>query len=86
METQLFGNMNEDEEFEYDHTLVDNSIAQDGDKENSSVVEKNSNMCKDVVIEMELMQLQVENDLFEDVELQRELQHALDVLIDEYEC
>ena len=29
--------------------------------------------------------MQVENDLHEDVELQSELQHALDVLIDEHE-
>ena len=31
------------------------------------------------------MQSQVENDLHEDVELQSELQHAWDVLIDEHE-
>ena len=31
------------------------------------------------------MQLHVENDLHENVELQSELQHALDVLIDEHE-
>jgi hypothetical protein len=42
-------------------------------------------MCKDVVIETELMQLQVVNDLHEDAELQSELQHALDVLIDKHE-
>ena len=29
--------------------------------------------------------MQIENDLYEDAELQSELQHALDVLIDEHE-
>ena len=42
-------------------------------------------MCKDVVIETKLMQLHVENDLHEDVELQSELRHATNVLIDEHE-
>jgi hypothetical protein len=42
-------------------------------------------MCKDVVTKMELMQLQGDNGLYEDVELQSELRHALDVLIDEHE-
>jgi hypothetical protein len=41
--------------------------AQDGDKEDYSIGEDNSSMCKDVVIETELMQSQVENDLHEDV-------------------
>ena len=49
--------MKEDEECDYDHTLIDNSSAQGGDKGNRGVGEDNSNMCKDVVIEMELMQL-----------------------------
>ena len=44
-----------------------------GDKENCNVGEDNSNMCKNVVIKTELMQFQVENDLHEDVVLQREL-------------
>ena len=52
---------------------------------NCSVGEENSNMWKDVVIEMELMQSQVESHLQEDVELQSELRHALDVLTDEHE-
>ena len=39
-------------------------------------------MFKDVVIKMELMQSQVANYLHEDVEMQSELSHALDVLID----
>ena len=42
-------------------------------------------MCKDVDIKTELMQFQVKNDLHEDAELQSELQHALDVLIDKHE-
>ena len=36
--------------------------AQGGDNENCSVGEDNLNMCKDVVIETEMMQLPVEND------------------------
>ena len=35
---------------------------------------------------MELMQSHVENDLHEDVELQSQLRHALDVLIDRRVC
>ena len=34
---------------------------------------------------MESIQWQVENDLHEEVELQSQLQHTLDVLIDEHE-
>ena len=41
-------------------------------------------MCKYVVIEMELTWSQVEIALQEDVELQSELRHALDVQIDEH--
>ena len=48
--------MEEDEEYDYNHTLIDDSSAQDGDKENCSVGEDNSNMCMDVVIATELMQ------------------------------
>ena len=69
----LFGSMNEDEECDYDHTLIDDSSAQGGDKENCSVGEDNSNMYKNVVIEMELMELYVEIDLHEDLELRSEL-------------
>jgi hypothetical protein len=48
----------EEDECDYDHTLVDDSRAQGGDKDNCSVGKDNSNMCKDVdIIEMELMQL-----------------------------
>ena len=49
--------MEEDEACDYDHTLIDDYSAQGGDKENCSVGEDNSTMCKDVVIETELMQL-----------------------------
>jgi fructose/tagatose bisphosphate aldolase len=68
-----FESMEKDEECGYDHTLFDDSSAQGGDKENCSVGEDNSNMCKDVVIAMKSMQSHVENDLHEDVELQSEL-------------
>ena len=77
--------MEEDEECDYDHTLIDDSSTQGGDKENCSAREDNSNICKDVVIETKLLQSKVENDLHEDVELQSELQHALDILIGENE-
>jgi hypothetical protein len=36
IEAHLFGSMNEDEECDYDHTLIDDSNAQGGDKENCS--------------------------------------------------
>ena len=60
-------------------------MSQGGDKENYDVAEDNSNMCKDVMIETKWMQLQVANDLHEVVELQSELRHVLNVLIDEHE-
>ena len=85
LEPHLFESMEEDEECNYDHIWIDDSSAQGGDKENYSVGEYNSNMCKDVVIVMELMQSRVENDLHEDVELQSDLRHALGVPIDEHE-
>ena len=56
-----FGSMEEDEECDYDPTLIDDSSAQGGDKENRSVG-GDKNMCKDVIIEVDLMQSQVEND------------------------
>ena len=34
--TYLFGSMKEDEECDYDHTLIDDSSTQGGDKENCS--------------------------------------------------
>ena len=53
IEAHLFGSMKEEEEEEcdYDHTLVDDSNAQGGDKEYFTIGEDNSNMCKGVVIE-----------------------------------
>jgi hypothetical protein len=42
-------------------------------------------MYKNDVIETELMELQGEHDLHEDLELQSELRHAMDVLIVEHE-
>ena len=54
-EAHLCGSMKEDEEYDYDHILIDDSSAQSGDKENYCVGEDNSNMCKDVVIEMVLV-------------------------------
>ena len=62
IEAQLFENMEEDDKCDYDHTWIDDSNAQGGNKENRSVGEDNANMCNDVVIEMELMQSQVAND------------------------
>ena len=85
IEASLLGNMKEDEQCDYDHTLIDDSSAQGGDKENCHVGEDNLKMCKDVVIEMELMHSQAKNDLHEDVRLESEFLHALDVTIDEHE-
>jgi hypothetical protein len=65
--------MEEDEECDFDNTLIDDSSAQGGDKENCGVGEDSSNMYKNVVIETGLMESQVENDLHEDLELQSEL-------------
>ena len=42
--------MKEDEGCDYDHTLIDDSSAQGGDKETCNVGEDNSNMSKDVVM------------------------------------
>ena len=77
--------MEEDAEGDYDHTLIDDSSAQGGHKDNCTVGEDNSNMWKEVVIGTELMPSQVDNDFHEDVEVQSELRHAWDVLIDEHE-
>jgi hypothetical protein len=55
IEAHLLGSMEEDEECDYDHTRIDDSMSQGGDKKNCSVGEDNSNMCKDDVIEMELI-------------------------------
>jgi hypothetical protein len=54
--------MEEDEECDYDHTRIDDSTSQGGDKKNCSVGEDNSNMCKDVVTKTNLMQSQFGND------------------------
>jgi hypothetical protein len=43
IKAHLFGSM--DEDCGYDHTLIDDSSAQGGDKESCSVGEDNSNMC-----------------------------------------
>lgn len=40
-------------------------------------------MSKEVVIEMELMQLHIQNDLHKNVELQSDFWHAFDIPIDE---
>ena len=66
IEAHLFGSM-EDEECDYDHTLIDDSSAWGGDKENCSVGEHNSNMCKDILIETKVMEQQVENNLHEEM-------------------
>jgi hypothetical protein len=44
IKAHLFGGMEEDEECDYDHTMIDDSSARSGDKENSSAGEDNSNM------------------------------------------
>ena len=59
-EAHLFRIMQDGEECDYDHTLIDDFSAQGGDKEYCSVGENHSNMCKDVVIERALMQSQGE--------------------------
>ncbi len=41
IEAHLFGSMEEDEECDYDHTLIDDSSAQGGDKEDCNVGEDN---------------------------------------------
>jgi hypothetical protein len=69
----------------YNHTLIDDSSAQGGDKEICSVEEDNSTMCNGIVIGMESILSQVEIHLHEDMELQSELQHALDVVSVEHE-
>ena len=47
IEAHLCGNMKEDEECDYDHTLIDDSSAHSGDKEKYSIGEDNSNMNDD---------------------------------------
>ena len=60
-------------ECDYDQTWIHESNTQGYDKKNCSVGEDNSNMCKDVFIEMKLLQSQAENHLHEDVDLQSKL-------------
>ena len=54
VDAHLLGSMKEDEECDYYCTWIDDSSPQGGDKDIYSVGEDNSNMCKDVVKEMEL--------------------------------
>ena len=54
---------------DYDNTMIDDSSAQGGGKENWGVGEVGSNMYKNVVVETGLMASQVENDLHENLEL-----------------
>ena len=49
LEAPLFGGTEKDEECDFDHTLINDSNAQGGDKENYSIAEHNSNTCKGVV-------------------------------------
>ena len=52
----LFGCIREEEEeYDYDCILIDDSCAQGDDKKIIMLEKTISNMCKDVVIEMELM-------------------------------
>jgi hypothetical protein len=46
IEDHLFESMKEDEECDYDHTLIDDSSAQGDDKENCTVGEDNSKMSR----------------------------------------
>ena len=84
IEAHLFGSMEEDE-CNYDHTFIDDLSTQGGEKENCCVQENDSNTCKDAFVEAEGMQSWVEDDLHEVVQLESELRHTLDVLVDEHE-
>ena len=74
IEDHLFGSMDEDEECDYDHTLIDDSSAQVVTGK-IVVLEKTIQTCTRMLsyIETELMESHVENDLHEDLELQSEL-------------
>ena len=85
IEAHLFGSMEDGEECDYDHILIHGSSVEGGDKENCSTGETIQTCARMFAIETELMQSLVENDLHEGVELQNELWHALDILIDEHE-
>ena len=56
VEAHLSGSMKDEEECDYDPMLIVDYSARGGDRENFRVGDNNSNMCKDVVIETELMQ------------------------------
>ena len=51
IEAHLFEGMEQNEECDCDHTLIDVSSVEGSDKENCNVWQENSNMCKDNVIE-----------------------------------
>ena len=80
----LFESMEEDE-CDYDHILIDGPITQSGEKEDCGVEGGNSNSCKDVFIKVEGLQSSAEDDINEDVELESQLRHTLDALVDEHE-
>ena len=55
IEANFFGSIKGNEECGYAHALINDYIVQGADKKNCSVGEEYSNMCKDVVMERELM-------------------------------
>ena len=73
IEAHLFGSMEDGEECDYDHILIDDSSAEGGDKKNCSIGERIQTYARMFAIETESMQSLVENDLHEGVELQNEL-------------
>ena len=75
----------EEDECDYDHILIDDPITQGGEKEDCGVEGGNSNSCNDAFIEAEGLQSLAEDDINEDVELESQLRHTLDILVDEHE-
>ena len=69
----------------YDHILIDDPITQGGEKEDCGVEGGNPNSCKGAFIKVEGLQLFAEDDINEDVELESQFRHILDVLVDEHE-
>ena len=55
IEAQLFGSMQEDEENDYDHMLIDDSSAHVVTRKIVVLEKNNLNMCKGDATEMELM-------------------------------
>ena len=53
IEALLLGSIKGNEECDYAHALINDYNIQGADKKNCTVGEDKSNMCKDVVIEME---------------------------------